>query len=232
MMLRDLMVKSKVCVNGHCQSDEAMETGKAVVRTSTGFAYPSSATSAELFFVQKSRVPVGLETSKREFSDYDSSFSSVANDDYIAATKYGVDAMFGTDAIATIVARPGYAVMANTDGDLVYATSASRYVCEGIKDDCGHDLLKIHVLDTAKTNPTARTVTVTEPTNGTASVAGEYSYYIVGDVIAVSYVPADGYELDAITVTDSSAGSVAVTDNKFTMPDKNVTVAVTFKLSA
>jgi len=230
-MLRDLIVKSKVCVNGYCQSDEDMKTGKAVVRTSTGFAYPSSAEVAELFFVQKARIPVGFETAKSEFSDYDTGLSAVANDDYIVATKYGVSDMFGTDAIANVVARPGYAVMANTDGDLVYATSASKYICEGVEDDCGHDLLKIYVSDATKTNPTSRTITVTPPTNGTASVSGAYSYYIVGDAITVSYEPAEGYVLDTVTVTDSSAGNVTVTNNKFTMPDKNVTVAVTFKLA-
>ncbi len=231
-MLRDLMVHAKTCVNGYCQSDSAMETGKAVIKTSTGFAYPSSATSAELFFVQKARIPIGINAARNEFSDYNANFTGIANDEYITATKYGVGDIFSTDAIATIAPRTGYAVMANTDGDLVYATSASKYLCESVYDENGHTALKISVLDTAKTNSTVRTVTITEPTNGEVSVSSTYSYYIVGDVVTIAYTPAEGYELDAITVEDSSSGAVTVTDNQFTMPDKNVTVTVTFKLSA
>ena len=41
--------------------------------------------------------------------------------------------------------------------------------------------------------------------------------------------PAEGYELDKLTVAGKTATNVKVTDNKFTMPDEDVTVTATFK---
>lgn len=49
------------------------------------------------------------------------------------------------------------------------------------------------------------------------------------DEMTVEATPETGYTVDQITVTDSDGGSVTVTDSKFTMPAKGVTVAVTFK---
>ena len=46
--------------------------------------------------------------------------------------------------------------------------------------------------------------------------------------VTVTATPATGYELDKITATAAS-GAVTVTDNKFTMPESDVTVSATFK---
>lgn len=48
--------------------------------------------------------------------------------------------------------------------------------------------------------------------------------------MTVTATPADGYELDTITVTDASGAAVAVNDSKFTMPAENVTVSAAFKV--
>ena len=50
------------------------------------------------------------------------------------------------------------------------------------------------------------------------------------DVITVDATPDDGYIVDAITVTDADSNPVTVSENTFTMPDKGVTVSVTFKV--
>ena len=52
-----------------------------------------------------------------------------------------------------------------------------------------------------------------------------------GETITLTVTPDTGYILDNITVTDADSGTVDVTDNKFTMPAKNVTVTATFKAS-
>lgn len=50
-----------------------------------------------------------------------------------------------------------------------------------------------------------------------------------GAEITVTVTPADGYEIDTFTVKDADNADVTVTNGKFTMPAKNVTVTATFK---
>ena len=51
-----------------------------------------------------------------------------------------------------------------------------------------------------------------------------------GDEVTLTITPAEGYELDAITVTGVNSNvAVEVTDGKFTMPADAVTVNATFK---
>lgn len=76
--------------------------------------------------------------------------------------------------------------------------------------------------------PVMYTVTVAEGmTNG--SVAADKATAAAGEEVTLTVTPAEGYMLDTLTVTDAEDGAVVVTDNKFTMPAKNVTVTATFK---
>ena len=51
-----------------------------------------------------------------------------------------------------------------------------------------------------------------------------------GDTVTLTVTPAEGYELDTLTVKDADGGDITVdADNKFTMPAKDVTVTATFK---
>lgn len=65
--------------------------------------------------------------------------------------------------------------------------------------------------------------------NGTVAVSKEAANY--QDEITLTITPNTGYELDTLTVTDAKGDTVNVADNKFTMPDANVTVKATFKLA-
>ncbi len=49
-----------------------------------------------------------------------------------------------------------------------------------------------------------------------------------GDEVALSITPEIGYRLDTLTVTDSNENEIAVSDNKFIMPESNVTVEASF----
>ena len=51
-----------------------------------------------------------------------------------------------------------------------------------------------------------------------------------GTEVTLTATPAEGYELDSLTVKDASGNPVSVTNNEFTMPAANVTVTATFKL--
>lgn len=71
------------------------------------------------------------------------------------------------------------------------------------------------------------TITVNPSENGTVTASA--SEALAGTEITLTVTPATGYELDALTVVDASSNNVSVSDNKFTMPESNVTVSATFK---
>lgn len=75
--------------------------------------------------------------------------------------------------------------------------------------------------------PTEHNITVTTPENGT--VSGVPAKAKKDDVITVTTDPAEGYELDKITVTCGSEEIDVNTEGEFTMPAGDVTVTVTFK---
>ena len=61
-------------------------------------------------------------------------------------------------------------------------------------------------------------------------IIGHYSAK-TGEEIALRIAPFGGYELDALTVTDSEGHVTAVTDDRFIMPASDVTVKAVFKKS-
>ena len=70
-------------------------------------------------------------------------------------------------------------------------------------------------------------ITVAATENGTAAVSA--STASEGDRITVTAKPAEGFELDSISVKGEKAGTVEVKDGAFTMPADDVTVTVKFK---
>lgn len=76
------------------------------------------------------------------------------------------------------------------------------------------------------------TVTKTTPSNGTFDVSATSA--TMGEEVTISNIsPAEGYEVDTVTVTDASGNEVGTTASgsnyTFTMPASNVSVTVTFK---
>ena len=79
----------------------------------------------------------------------------------------------------------------------------------------------------AQTPVTKYTVTIsTAITNGSVTV--DKTSAVQGETVTLTANPASGYKLDMVTVTDVDGTAVPVTDGKFTMPAKNVTVTATF----
>lgn len=70
-------------------------------------------------------------------------------------------------------------------------------------------------------------VKVAAAENGTVTV--DKTTAEENEEVTITATPAENYEIDTITVKDKDNGDVAVTNNKFTMPAKDVTVTVTFK---
>ena len=77
-------------------------------------------------------------------------------------------------------------------------------------------------------------ITIGSLTNGTVTAqksGGTVSTANYQDTITLTVTPDTNYELDTLTVKDSSNNDVAVSNNTFTMPASAVTVSATFKKS-
>lgn len=75
--------------------------------------------------------------------------------------------------------------------------------------------------------PATYTVTCNTAENGTVSV--NPTEFEAGATVTLAVHPAESYELDTLTVTDTNGADVTVTGTTFTMPEANVTVTATFK---
>ena len=158
-MLRDLMVNEGLIADATFKASAAMATGMAVVKNhSNGTAdFVSAETADNLYFVQKARIPTGIETARTEFSDWDTAFTNVAKDELVVLYKYPAGSLFGTDAYATGLTNTDKdkVLSVGTDGKLAEATAStvkSVYKFLGLYTENGHTLAKIEVLDTAAAN--------------------------------------------------------------------------------
>lgn len=69
-------------------------------------------------------------------------------------------------------------------------------------------------------------VSVLETNHGTVTV--DKSEAKVGDVVTITGIGDEGYEVSSIQVVDGKNNAITVTNNKFFMPESDVTVSVTF----
>ncbi len=78
------------------------------------------------------------------------------------------------------------------------------------------------------TDYVAHTITVAECENGTVVADKEEAYE--GDLVTLTVTPAEGYELESLTVTAEGIDELVTVDenNQFEMPNANVTIAATF----
>ena len=81
---------------------------------------------------------------------------------------------------------------------------------------------------TTPTTPAATkySVTITRPDNGTVTTSA--SSYEKGASVTLTATPVSGYTLAGLHVVDANGNVIPVSDNKFTMPEANVTVTATF----
>ena len=153
---------------------------------------------------------------------------------------------------ATFKALPSYTVTFDTDGGSSVSSQAVRsgktaskptnptrggYTFIGWYTDNAHTTAyNFSSVVTANITLYAKWILATIPTytaavgvvtHGTVTVNPETAE--AGDTVTVSVEADDGYELDTLTVTDSSSNEVTVTDDTFVMPSGNVTITATFK---
>lgn len=156
-MLRELQVTQNKPANSMYKAGETkIITGMAVVKNETDkkFEFPSAETASDIFFVDKERIPTGLNAARGDLSDYEEDFTVLAEGEFGKLIAYFVGERFATDQCADGL-TVGDRVSAGTDGKLMKATASSvpsKYIYKGEFNDNGHKLYIIEVSDTAVAN--------------------------------------------------------------------------------
>ena len=156
-MIRELQVtKDKPANSMYKSGEEKIVTGMAVVKNETNktFEFASAETAADLFFVDKERVPSGINAARGDMSDYDEDFTTLKENEPGKLIAYYVGERFAVDQYVESGLEVGVRVSANANGKLIKATGTvgSKYVFKGFYDDNGHKLALIEVSDTPAKN--------------------------------------------------------------------------------
>lgn len=157
-MLRELQVTQDKPANSMYKAgEETITTGMAVVKNETNktFEFASAETASDLFFVDKERIPTGVNAAKTDMSDYDDDFVTLKENEFGKLITYYVGERFAIDQYVEDGLVDGVRVSVGTDGKIKKATIASRYKFGGFMDDNGHKLAIIEVSDTAVANTAA-----------------------------------------------------------------------------
>ena len=138
---------------------------------------------------------------------------------YSVGTSVDTNAKIGENALVS----PTSAI---NSGDVIEITKAGtkNYIIMSVFS--GMRIEKVYIQKAALYNVTkAESIT-----NGDIKLSATTA--AAGDEVTVTATPAEGYELEAITVTGVNSDlAVIVTDGKFTMPADDVTVNATFKIA-
>ncbi|MBO2527641.1 MAG: hypothetical protein CW335_05640, partial [Clostridiales bacterium] len=139
-----------------------------------------------------------------------------------------VDGLVGDDALTT-------APVLTTDANM-YRVGAYTITASGADAGDNYSITYVNGTLTVKNypyipQPTYDVETADDITGGEVSASKKIAYR--GDTITITVTPNAGYELTALTVTDSCGNTVAVTkisDSKYTfkMPASKVTISATF----
>ena len=161
-MLRDFIINGAKAPDAMHKAKVAMVTGMAVVKEDSATNKYANITSAEtvadIYIVDKERVPSGANAARCDMSDYDPDFVNIAANEMVSLDKYAPGEKFGTDQYSTtdFTAETALGVRVSfKDGKAVKATHttvSSPYVFKGFVDDNGHKLIQIEVSDTAAAN--------------------------------------------------------------------------------
>ena len=153
-MLREIMTHSHKAADATYKADAAMRTGMGVVKNFTDHTadLPTAASSANLFFVQKARVPKGVNAALTNMSDYHEDFNAVEEGELVVLYSFDAGEQFATDAAVTTLTDSdiGKALAVGTDGKFALAakSTSSHYVYRGKYNDAGHILCWVEVMDT------------------------------------------------------------------------------------
>ena len=156
-MLRELQTQVGKNIDAMYKADVAMKAGMAVVKdeTTKSVDVTTEETVADIFFVDKERVPEGVDCARGDIPDYDDAFTVIKDGERLVLEKYHAGETFGTDQFKVDDFNEGTAIgtrVAFVNGIAIKATKPSQYIFKGLHNDNKHTLIKIEVSDTAVAN--------------------------------------------------------------------------------
>lgn len=159
-MLRDFIINGAKAPDAMHKAKTAMVTGMAVVKKDSAtdkFAemVDGTETADNIYFVDKERIPKGVNAARTDMSDYDEDFVNIEANEPVTLDKFYAGERFGTDQYDDTIteALPIDTRIAFKDGKATKATSVSSiYLFKGIYKDNDHKLAQIEVSDTAAAN--------------------------------------------------------------------------------
>lgn len=157
-MVRDFIINGAKAPDAMHKAKVDMVTGMGVVKEDSAtdkFAnITEEETVADIFIVDKERVPSGLNCARGDMSDYDEDFVKIKANEMVSMDKYHAGEKFGTDQYDETITKD-LAIdtrVAWKKGLATKATIASPYVFKGFHDDNGHMLAQIALSDTVAEN--------------------------------------------------------------------------------
>ena len=155
-MLRELINHGGKAAETTYVAAVELKTGMGVVKTVDGkAALPTKATAANIFLVDKERIPTGANAGRTNLSDYEAEFNTVAAGEHVKLPEYDFGEKFATSEYAADLkdSDAGKTLHVGTDGKWAVAAEASAYRFEGFYMDAGaHKLAKVAVLKDAVVN--------------------------------------------------------------------------------
>lgn len=158
-MLRDFRINGAKAPDAMHKAKVKMVTGMAVIKEDSAtdkFVNVTSAeTVADILFVDKERVPTGVNAARVDMSDYDENFVNIEANEMVTIDKFAPDERFGTDQFVETDFTAETAIdtrISFKDGKAMKATIASPYKFKGLYNDNGHTLIQIEVSDVAVAN--------------------------------------------------------------------------------
>ena len=222
--------------------DDAIENGNVTVDKTTaveGETVTITATPAQGYEVDTYYYKAGGNTVTLTGNTFDMPGSDVVVGATFKLKSYTVTAGACDNGSVTTdkqAATMGETVTITATPAAGYELDAYNVACETlnlavtVNADCTFTMPADNVTVTATFKKSTYTVTVNPVENGT--VVANPTSGNMGDEITLTITPAEGYELESVTVTGVNTNvAVTVTDGKFTMPADDVTVSATFKKS-
>lgn len=154
-MLRELINHGGKSAEATYVAATELKTGMGVVKNIDGTcSVPAEATSANIFLVDKARIPTGVNAGRTNLSDYETEFVTVAQGDRVKLCEYDFGEVFGTDQFTGLTdGDAGKTLQVGTDGKWTVATTASIYRFRGFVMDAGrHQMAQVEVLKDAVAN--------------------------------------------------------------------------------
>jgi len=155
-MLRELINHGGKAAEATFVAAAEMKTGMGVIKNVDGTcSFPSEPTAANIFLVEKARIPTGINAGRVNLSDYETEFVTVAKGDRVKLCEYAFGEVFGTDQFAEGLADgdAGKTLHVGVDGKWAVAEAASAFRFRGFIMDAGrHKMAQIEVLKDAVAN--------------------------------------------------------------------------------